>query len=545
MVWSSTLVREAPRLAVPVESPADTTTTPTPRRRRRPSAFTFAAVVVFAVAIFQNFYRLALAPLLPTEGLYARMGWLYVNWSSLTPAQRVPAQTNFEHPPLAKLLLGLAQLAVGHPSLIAARAVDSTCVIATSVLLAWWLGRLVNRWTGLLAGATLALIPMPIYLDATRFGRAAELDTVAQLFMLASLVTGWFWSHSSGRRAWAYAAGAGLFVGLAAASKENGLLGMAGPLLLAFFWSRTGWSRLGTWLAQLLLSGAIAAGVFVACYLPFDDLPGRIRYLLRFQTEHSANGHLVGFAGRVAIHPPWWTNFWFAQHSLGLSLSIVLSATAAVALLARRGPLVGWLAASLAGPVLFHCLYAGVTLSYYWTLWTPAVIALSAIGVHRLAGWARAGRPRWARSLAALAVVGALAGIAAPVAAETTRVATLRNEGAGAVAAIRSRLGLHGTIVSAGIVGGEIEPLLPATTIVARVPGDLGAVDMVVLGRPRCRVLRPRDVRALIAANLATHALRLVHTDRLVTVYLVERPLARPSAALVDAQAFEGLADNC
>jgi len=541
MVWSSTLVRERQ----PVDVPAEAGATARASLRWYPSAFGLASSAVFLLAVFQNFYRLSVAPLLPTEGLYVRMGWLYVNWSSLTPARRAPADTNFEHPPLAKILLGLAQLAAGHPSLTAARAVDAVCVIATAALLAWWIGRLVDRWTGLLAGAALALIPMPIYLDATRFGRAAELDTVAQLFMLASLVTGWFWSQASGRRAWAYAAGTGLCVGLAAASKENGLLGLAGPILLSFFWSRTSWSRLRSWLGQLLLAGVLAAGTFLAPYLLFDDMRGRIGYLLRFQTDHSANGHLVGFAGRVAIHPPWWTNFWFAQHSLGLPLTVALVATAVVALLARRGPLVGWLATSLAGPIVFHCFYAGVTLSYYWTLWAPAVIALSALGIHQLVVWARTYRSAWPGVVAALAVAAAMVGIAVPVAAETTRIATLRPEGAGAVAHIREDRGLHGTIISAGIVGGEISPLIPGTVITPKFPADMSSVDMIVLGQPRCRVLRPREVRALIVANLQTQAIRLIHTDRLVKVYIVDHPLTLPTVALVRAQPFEGLADHC
>jgi len=68
---------------------------------------------------------------------------------------------------------------------------------------------------------------------------------------------------------------------------------------------------------------------------------------------------------------------------------------------------------------------------------------------------------------------------------------------------------------------------------------------MIVLGQPRCRVLRPREVRALIVANLQTQAIRLIHTDRLVKVYIVDHPLTLPTVALVRAQPFEGLADHC
>src|SRR6185437_6578723 len=374
------------------------------RPRRRPSGFAIVASGVLLLAGFQNFYRLAVDPLLPNEALYARMGWLYVHWGSATAAQRDFKASNAEHPPLVKMLFGLAQLIAGHPSVTAARVVDASCVIATSVLLAWWLGTVVNKWAGLIAGALLALIPMPIFLDATRFGRTASLDTVAQLFMVASLVLGWHWVRTPTRRGWAFAAATGIAVGLAAASRENAFLGILGPLLLAFFWARDSWSRLAGWLGQLLLVVGTAAAVFVACYLPFGDVSGRVRYLLAFKTHHSFRGHLIGFAGRIDMHPPWWANFWFAGHSLGPALSFALVTTAVIGALLRRDALIGWLTTSLIGPIVFHCFYAGVTLPHYWTLWTPSVIALAGIGIFDIARWLQSSFPLWRRIVAGLAI---------------------------------------------------------------------------------------------------------------------------------------------
>lgn len=513
-------------------------------RWRRPSPFAVTASIVFVLAIFQNFYRLSVAPLLSNEDLYARMGWLYVHWWSVPSAEQTSEVTNVEHPPFAKLLFGLAELAVGHPSVTAARAVAAVCVIATSMLIAWWVGRVVGPWVGLVAGGTLALIPMPIYTVTTRFGRAAELDNVAQFFMVAGLVAGWHWSRASGRRAWDLAVVTGLMVGLATASKENGCLGMVGPILLMFAWSRTSWSRLGRWLAQAVIFAASAVASFSLCYLPFGDIVGRIHYMVTFQSDHSVRGHLIGFAGTVDIHPPWWTNFWFAGHSLGATLSIVLSATALLAVLVRRGPLTAWLACSLAAPIVFHCFYAGVALPYYWTLWAPAFIALSAIGISDVTRAVRSaafGR-RAVACVAALAIASALA---AAVASETFRIATLQPQGARVVATIRAERGLHGQILTMGTYTDEIAPLLPNTVLLTRLPKQLNVIDTIIMAQPRCGRLIPRMFRALINVNVAAGSLRLAHTDRLMRIYLVAGPLIRPTAAESLAEPAGHLADNC
>jgi 4-amino-4-deoxy-L-arabinose transferase-like glycosyltransferase len=515
------------------------------RRRRRPSGFTVVATCVLLLAVFQNFYRLSVAPLLPNEDLYARMGWLYLHWSSVPAAQRGFKVSNAEHPPLVKVLFGLSQLIAGHPSVTAARAVDACCVIATSILLAWWLGAVVNRWAGLLAGGLLALIPMPLFLDATRYGRGATLDTVAQLFMVASLVLGWCWVRTPNRHRWAFAAGTGICLGLAAASRENAFLGIFGPLLLAFFWARTSWSRLAGWLGQLLVVLGVAFAVVIGCYLPFGDVSGRLRYLLAFQAQHSSRGHLIGLAGRIDIHPPWWANFWFAGHSLGPALSFALVATAVLGALLRRDTLTAWLATSMFGPIVFHCFYAGVSLPHYWTLWTPAVIALSATGIFAIGSWLRASFSLWRRAIAGLGVIAIALTVGPAILAETVRVAKLRPEGARVVASLRAERHLHGTIVTAGTYTDEVNPLLPGATILTQLPVNPVGVDTILMAQPRCGRLISRRLRAFIQINLGTGAVQLIHTDRLMRVYVITGPTILPSQQQVTSFPSLNLSTNC
>ncbi len=507
--------------------------------------FEVATAAVAVVAVFQNFFRLASAPLMPNEDLYARMGWEYVHWGAMSAVQRAPVITNFEHPPLAKLMFGLAQVVTGHPGVTASRAVDALFVLATAGLLGWWVGSTVGKWAGLSAGGCLACMPSPIFVDTTRFARTASLDTVCQFFLVAALVFGWRWSRAQGGRAWALAVGTGICLGLATASKENGFLGLLGPLVLSLFWSRTSWARLGTWCAQFLTVIVSSAAVFLACYLPFGNTAGRIRYLMRFQSTHSTNGHLVGLAGQVYIHPPWWANFWFAGHSLGWPLSVCLSAGAFIALLVRRDSIVAWLATAMIGPVLFHCFFAGVALPYYWTLWTPAVIALAAAGWQDLLIRSRRSGNPFASSAGAIIVAAAIAAVAIPSAVETTRVATLHPEGATAVASLRSKLHLHGAVLATGTFRDETDPPLAPAQVIHKVPSQLTAVDMIIVGKPRCRTLRSRAILALVTENLRNGNLQLVHTDRLLTAYVVNRPLTPPTSAQVTAQPNQHLADHC
>lgn len=205
--------------------------------------------------------------------------------------------------------------------------------------------------------------------------------------------------------------------------------------------------------------------------------------------------HLIGYAGRVTAHPAWWANLWFAWHSLGPRLVSTILASAAVAVIVRRDRLVAWCLAALAEPFVFHCVIAGNALPFYWVLWMPAVIALSAVGIRELVGASVLFHDRWPQLLAmtsALAVAILL--VAAP--SETIRVATAPRVGASVVALVRSRLGLHGTILTTGTYLAELTPNLPNTTVVDAPPSALRSIDMVVVGEPCCRTLLSPTARS-------------------------------------------------
>jgi 4-amino-4-deoxy-L-arabinose transferase-like glycosyltransferase len=512
-------------------------------RNRSNRVFIAVSTLVAAWGVFQNVYRLSAVPLMPNEELYARMGWAYVHWGRVPAAARVPAASNFEHPPAAKMLFGLAQLVAGGHSVLATRVVAVGCTLVTALLLACWLGRVAGRWVGLAVAGAFLLVPEPAFIDPTRYARVGSLDTVSQLFMVTALVTGWSWLRPGAQRTWLAAGACGVSMGLAVASKENGGLALAGPLLLGFYWSRASWHRLGAWLAQAVTALTLASGTVLACYAPYGSTWTRIGYLLRFQSDHSANGHLVGVAGQITIHPPWWANFWFAGHALGSGVSCVIIIGAAAAIVLRRDPLVAWLATALAAPIIFHCFYAGVALPYYWTLWLPLALALAGLGFDEIVRRFRAASADW--RLTGLVIIAVLVPVVIAAGLETGRVATLQPAGAAAAGRLRSQLHLHGEVLTTGTFRDETAPMLPSTTILNAVPRDLTSIDMILLPRQRCRIARSPQVRALVTANLAAQRLRLVHADHIMQIYLVTAPLIPPTTEQIRAQPRERLSDRC
>jgi hypothetical protein len=489
-------------------------------------------------ALFDTYWRLWVPPIIYDETAYVPTGWSYLHGSYSGPGG------NFEHPPLAKLLFGLAETFVGHPSYLAARAVAATCTLATGVVLGLWLARAAGRWVGLLAGAAVVLVPMTILPQATSFGRSAMLDPVAGFFMVGAVGLSWFWFNSSGKQAWLLALGCGGLTGLAAASKENGFLGAVGPVLLgmALCARSPGWlSRM----AQGAAAVATATAAFVAMYLPLGNPGTRIRYLVEFQLHHRAVGHGVGFAGRVSVHPPWWTNFWYAGHSLGSAVSTALVGAVLAAIVLRRDRLVWWCVAALGGPVAFHCFVARDTLPFYWVMWMPAVFALAALGGHELVRRARrSGRVVWRVLSAAVAVVVLVTMLGSAI-RETLQVATEPREGPAALAGIRHTWHRDGDVLGTGVYDPEVQPYLGKAQLQLAMPADLRSIDTIIIGQPQCHTPSSRDIRALVSTNLASGVLREVSRDRLLRVYIVTGRLHRPTEAEVDAQPPRKLADGC
>ncbi|MEY9837628.1 ArnT family glycosyltransferase [Streptacidiphilus sp. EB103A] len=519
-------------------------------RRSAAQDLWFAAVAasVLLWALFQDFFRLGTPQVLSDEPIYAKAAWIYVHGQTLPSTHGTSALAatvdNFEHPPLVKYLFGVAQLMAGKPSITADRAVSALFLILTGLLVAVWIGRAAGRWTGLLAGGLVSVLPETASNSAADFGRYGMLDPVAEFFAVACVALGWQWSRRTGRSAWLLAAATGVATGCAAGAKENGFLGVLGPsvLILVFAWTARAGLGLAVRCLQALLAALTCAMVFVALYLPVGHPFERIRYLVDFQSAHSDEGHLIGFAGQVSKFPPWWANLWFAGHSLGSVLTVVLLIAVLAAVVLRRDQLTAWCVAALVGPFVFHCFVAKVALGFYWVMWMPAFFILAALGMREIVERARRLGGAVPQAVAVCVV------LAVPVGAsvqESIKVAELKPVGVKVLPSLQRSHGLHGPVIAAGIDYELMPTYMPGTQVITSATGSLAGAETIIIGAPECRQLIDQSVRALVHVNLPQGRIQQIHTDSNFTVYRVLAPLVRPTPAQIAAEPAGRLSDHC
>ena len=562
-----------------------------PRARRVVPTWLFvaASVLVTAWAVFQNFFRIGTAPILADEPTYVESAWQYVHGTVSPPtvsgSTLVSAPGNFEHPPLTKYLFGLAELLSGHPNdLAAARCVSALATLLAGLVVAVWLGREAGRWTGLIAGGLLTLLPEAAGGSLGRFDRFAMLDPVSSLFMVLSVVLAWEWARHAGRAraraadgeagqqqgrgrrsaprssgpsraAWTFAALTGVAVGLAAGSKENGFLGAVGPVLLTVLLAAITRPRdrraILTSLGQAVAAVLVALIVFVLLYLPLGNPVTCIKYLISFQSTQSSAGHLVGLAGQVTSYPPWWANLWWAGHSYGSLLTGFLVAAAVLAVVLRRDLLVGWCVAALAIPFVFHCFIAHVALAYYWVMWTPLFLALAGLGAGEVIKLiTRAGRGISASLVFPVAVLASAVVLAIPVGesiGQTATVADLQPNGVQVLPSLMKEhhLAPNGAIVSTGVGSWAYLYYVPDAKIYTAATSPVPGASLIVISTVQCRDPLDPGVRALARINAADgHAVQ-IYADSAVTVYEVTGTLALPTSAEISAEPASNATDGC
>jgi hypothetical protein len=238
------------------------------------------------------------------------------------------------------------------------------------------------------------------------------------------------------------------------------------------------------------------------------------------------------------MKPPWWSNLWFAYHSFGLELSLVLIVAALAALVLRRDALTWWAASALAVPLVFHCFIAHVTLGYYWVMWTPMLFVLAALGIRELAVRARAVPA--AGSTAAVAAAAVL--LAVPVGEsvdQSVQVARLKPMGMKELPALMKQDGLHGPVLEGDLPAWGLDYYLPGTAFLSTATGSLAGVETVVTAQPSCGAQIDPSIRALVAQGEASGTVHEIYSDQDVTVYQVSGTLSAPTAAQIAAAAHQ------
>ncbi len=217
------------------------------------------------------------------EYIYAKAGWLYVHGDFAH---------NWEHPPTAKYIFGIAQVVVGHGT-IGPRLVVGVMVLAGGVILLLWLRVAVGWWVGLTAAALWWITPRAG--ASLRIDRLAMLEPVMAFFALAALAAAWMWIHSG--RLWWVPVSATLMA-LSVTSKVSALILLPVFLVLPLLYRRAKSILVGG-----LLWMAIFGIVVVALYAPMG-MVSAIDYMLEFQGAHNASGHRLMISGQIYQFPP-------------------------------------------------------------------------------------------------------------------------------------------------------------------------------------------------------------------------------------------------
>jgi hypothetical protein len=361
-----------------------------------------AAVGVGVLAALAYLPNLTTGTLLIDERVYLEAGAAYLDGDfGLNP----------EHPPLAKLLFGLAGRVVGDP-VLGGRLVAVASGVAIAVAVFALVRRAAGRWWGLAGAGLWVVLPHALrhaglgWGGFDRLDRFAMLDPVATAFAMAALVVAVRWSDDH-RLRWGLLAGA--LVGLAAGAKLSG--GLMGLVVAAVPWVST-WSGRASWTTwagraatRSVVVGAAAVAAAAACYLPLGGEAVEVfRTMVEFQGQHAAGGHDVVVAGQAYPSAPWWAQGWYAWRDEGALVTVALAVAGVVGVVAGPGRPRhrGLIAAAVAVPAAVFAA-SPVLLPHYRFLWLPALVALATLGSAGLP--ARHGA---APRLLAAALVGAL-----------------------------------------------------------------------------------------------------------------------------------------
>jgi hypothetical protein len=138
-------------------------------------------------------------------------------------------------------------------------------------------------------------------------------------------------------------------------------------------------------LLGLLLFAGVVGAVAVLVHLPVG-LVDSLDYMLRFQSQHDAEGHLITVAGTAYVFPPWWSNLWFTVEGMGLAPVVVLLAGGAASvfsplLVKGRWALLVVLAAAIGCLWLFYLVISDVALGHYYYAWVWLFCVAAGIGV--------------------------------------------------------------------------------------------------------------------------------------------------------------------
>lgn len=446
-----------------------------------------------ALGAFVFFWRLTTPSVVNDELVYRRAAAQYV---------RGVFEVNTEHPPLAKLVVGVSHLLLGG-TVFADRFAGALLGFATGFVVVATAYRLVGSpRVAVAAGLLWWLLPVSPGITHVHVARSVYLDGPMLFFLAASTLAATAAVRDGRIRLWV---AAGALAGLAASCKLTGVVAIAALLPVALAHRHQPW-RVATGVAA-------SAGAFVVAfllpYLPMgSQAPSVLARAFVFQLAHAGAGHGQMVAGTIYEHPPWWAPFWFQAQYLGWpALAALLLAVGIGVVRAQRVEV--WPAVAVLGAGVLLVCTAPIKLPQYHVIWVPALCVLAACAL--APGVRRSGSRLLPAALLVVFTPLAVAGGAQIARVATESVQDYRAAGL----FLRDR----------------VEPGAPVT-----VWGDRGALGVVLTdnplpeplppdGRPVALVVDPtiadRRPEENVDAWLARHAAEYdAHRFQRLTVYL-------------------------
>lgn len=231
---------------------------------------------------------------------------------------------NYEHPPVVKLLIGLAIYLNTHfgsrLSVLFAARIPSIVSGTLLVVAIYWFGRApFGRVTALLAALCLAVSPWLVY-----FSALAYLDmTMTLLITVAYLL---LWPAIRQPRLYLLSA---VFAGLGVASKYTAALVIPGMILFIAYYFIAIRPRLAPnqrtpvpwlwWLAALVL---LPATFFIADPAIWRHPYSLLVQSVLFEWNHSVTGHLTFLAGQYSGHVPHWAVLYIVFSKLSVLVTL-------------------------------------------------------------------------------------------------------------------------------------------------------------------------------------------------------------------------------
>jgi 4-amino-4-deoxy-L-arabinose transferase-like glycosyltransferase len=304
-------------------------------------------IVIFLLAFLPRFFLIDETSVMTDEPIYVSAGRSYVTgFLTLNFNSGIWGQ-NAEHPPIAKLLIGLSSdlfiPLLGkentHNIYFAARIAPVTAGTLLCVAI-YFLGRnLYGEKPSLLASLLAALSPWLIY-----YSTIAILDIFATLFVTLTFI---FLSYAETRNR--YYVLVGIFLGLAVGSKGIAVAAIPGItiylLVTKFVLNRTQneTNPRVTWKAikQTLLAFMIAMFVFFATWpWLWSNTIARVVEVIGFHLSNVLGGHATFYAGQVYTHVPPWVSIYivFVKSPLSIFVLSILFLFNVTIRLVRREP---------------------------------------------------------------------------------------------------------------------------------------------------------------------------------------------------------------